>query len=216
MQNYPEIFYYECFANQLQQIHGYRLCPGYLNNEHDAHGWARLCLLHPQWVCNPRLWLHHGGGAEVWAQALWLLRPACCQNRKILRLLGPGLIFSMFNYAEDPYIWLVGPWQLHNPDGVRPSFQMQNEGWYPLHWTRGFTGAGCQEALHAFKQHYHWHLCEFYWRRWSMVLRSFLWCSYSTLSNTAQILTPGRGEENPSIETTNFVERWEIRKYIWR
>merc|ERR1712083_44155 len=28
---------YECFANQLQQIHGYRLCPGYLNNEHDAH-----------------------------------------------------------------------------------------------------------------------------------------------------------------------------------
>ena len=155
--------------SKLPQIHGHSLRPGHPDHEYDPHGRARLCLLHTEWVCNPRLWLDHGGGAEVWAQALWLLCPACCQNRKILRLLGPGLIFSMFNYAEDPYIWLVGPWQLHNPDGVRPSFQMQNEGWYPLHWTRGFTGAGCQEALHAFKQHYHWYLCEFYWRRWSMV-----------------------------------------------
>ena len=72
------------------QIHGYSLRPWCFDDEHDAHWWTRLRVLHPQRVCNPCLRLDYGRGEEVWFEALWVLRPASSENRKVLRLLGSG------------------------------------------------------------------------------------------------------------------------------
>ena len=74
------------------QIHGYSLRPWCFDNEHDAHRWTRLRVLHPQRVCNPCLRLDYGRGEEVWFEALWVLRPASSEDRKVLRLLGSGLL----------------------------------------------------------------------------------------------------------------------------
>ena len=152
------------------QIHGYSLRPWCFDDEHDAHWWTRLRVLHPQRVCNPCLRLDYGRGEEVWFEALWVLRPASSEDRKVLRLLGSGslptfvlawmenLVKKILEYDCRTSTATPLRWSVAEPSDVKwsPTLLLSEERPYRLRLpllsrNRGlnfFTdGAGSEEAL---------------------------------------------------------------------